>query len=99
MSHNLHLITDLLYGFLLGSVLTYSIYSNSNKLIPFNESVQEGFVNPSSLEFYLEDKDGDGLKESYMDYLGKSYLLMEDSVKKIELKSYTLKLESIIPEK
>ena len=81
-------------GVAIGSAL--SAYNPNSKNIPQTE-LQTGYVNPSKLELEVNDLDGDGKKEVYMEYKGKSYMLKLDTKGQPSFQAYDIKPAKIVP--
>lgn len=71
-------------------------YFTANK-IPHTDKVQQGYVVPSKLEIKLQDLDGNGQKEVFMNYDGKNFLLTLDEQGNPRVQKYEVKLAEVVP--
>jgi len=92
----LHPLVCLGLGILVGAANGISIYTTiSNRLIPSQSIVQEGYIAPSRLEVDCQDLDGNGEDETTLRIDDKSYLLREiDGTP--ELSTYSISPREII---
>jgi hypothetical protein len=84
-------------GLALGAVNGINIYKMaSDRVIPSQEQVQQGYIAPSKLEIQCKDLDGNGEDEVIMRIGDKPYLLREIDGKPV-ISAYEIKPAEVVP--
>ena len=81
----------------IGGILTNEVFIIRSNYIPRTDKAANGYAIPSRLEIQLRDLDGDGMKETILNYDGKSYLLRLDANGKPVISSYETRPSQVVP--
>ena len=84
------LVLEMGISLCLGALGGMYLYSISDRAIPNEKGVRQGYIAPSELEIYCQDLDKDGEKETIMTIRDKPYLLREINGKPV-LSAYGIK--------
>ncbi len=88
-------LVALLAGLYCASYVGADLLGLHGKHQPNTSHVQSGSVVPSKLEIKLQDTDGDGQKETLMQYDGKTYWLKLDKDSKPTIQEYQQPVEKV----
>lgn len=92
-------VLGLALGLSIGASTARSVYKvYSNRVIPCQKQVQQGYIAPSNLEIQCKDLDGNGEPETIMKIGDKPYLLREVDGKPV-VSEYEIKPVEVIPKK
>jgi len=84
------------FGLALGAIACWVGYSNlSDRVIPLDKEVQQGYIAPSRIEVECKDVDGIPGEETYIKIDDKGYLLIEEEGKPL-IADYEIKPVEII---
>ena len=79
-----------------GPIIDHFFFDNKNLRVPINQTIEEGHVNPASLEFNLVDLDNNGSQESIVTLNDTNYLFKYENGNPV-LQRYEVTSPQIIP--